>query len=694
MKKSLFCGLLALIALSSFAQIWVTNEGPIDQSDITDSSIIVRSNTTSLIGSIPVRGAGFAVLGLDTIFSDTLIGFAMPNESWFAFPVHPIPGATNVVYNSVFWELDDTLFLYPTYGIDQTVTTNPDPVRSEPIGNVTNITATSAIINASGDAIGHLSGWYAEWNQLLGSGFPFKTDTVYVTGEDQVASFVPLTTLTAEADYKYRFRSFPLVPGTVQGFTGITQYFTTTAWEYATGSEVSVTNVTESTATANVYVTQGSDGSSEVKFLLYNEDETQLLGQSPGWISTNQDGLVSYQFTILDQNVDLNILALVRDLPSVDTSDAIPFTTLQVPDPTVVRDSAAIQEHGVIVYMTVNPNSIWNGSTTTAVLSWYTDQNPNWDSLVVSGITQVSSFPLSITNIPLEVDGYYKICVRNMVGGMSCIGTYPFSTRDSIPEAQLIIGATQGSNSSITILNSQYMCAPGDTSDLYILRGPVSGNNYPDSTYWGQISGTGVIPTITIGGLIPETGYYLRLAAINRDLSWGYSGEKYEETLEGDDPAIHLAFPNNGSDGIYVQFFGETGGYLSTMDIKVYAGQSTLASWWQLEIPIGYNGYSDTVLATGLLACTSYRVEACMDGHPSGIVCVQEYTVTIGCSTGVEESIAEENPEVIACDILGRELFYGPYRDVIAQLPLNTFFTIYVDTPEGREVVAKVMRQY
>lgn len=672
MKKSLFLmGLFALVlntlVLASAQQFTILMD-PVNQGNVTNSTALITATASTDINPLLIRGIPYFinVATGDTIVGDTIdYTIPFPGSVQLSFLQTNLTDSTTYRYNvkgidagdAMNWEWGDFWYMF---------TTEPNPRLSQPVGSAT-ATANSITFTVTGDAVGYIPGWTVKYG-FVGNGFPYTTTTEYVTGYNQVRTFTASGT-SPDTTYWYRV----LVTGDMGQYQDTVRYITTPASSFAEAGEVTITDEAEDSVTVHVQVTLGTSGLAEVKFMIYDTTHTQLITQSPGWISINQNGMVSHRIAIPEQGVDYSALALVRDVPNIDSSAWENFSSVQVPLPTVVRDSVIDHDDGVTVYTTVNPNGNWSGSTTTWTFTWWS-QNLG-DTVILPNITLPSAAVHTITSVPLGTTGYYRACASNNAGTV-CTATYEFHTRNPYASVQIFMGPTQVGNSSVNITNSPYICAPGDTADLFLIRGLVSGN-YPDTTYVGQIYGTNTIPSFMEGPLLPNTDHFLKYAVRNSDQIWNYSQERQIRTLSGNDAVVHLSFPNNGSDGSFIQYYGETGGYESTLDIYVYQGQSTMSSWQQEGIPIGYDVFNDTVLVTGLIACTDYRVQACINGHPSGIICLQEYTQTIGCSTGIADLASGENPMVTAYNIMMQPVMTGRYHDVVPQLGLNTMYILH-----------------
>ncbi len=685
MKKPLLLGFFALIlSVSSFAEtLFVFTGNPVEQQDITNTSVILHGDIATIIAPVSVYAIAYAAAGNDTMWSDTVSGFATPQGMAFSFLIDSLLGGTLHAYNVKAWQQSDTLAAQAVWGDAYTFTTNPDPIRSEPVGSVT-VQATSAVIHASGDSIGHLAGWYAEWNTLSGSGFAYVTDTMYVTGMNQVISFATLFGLTPMTDYKYRIRSFPAVSGTVPIFIGTTQYFTTSSLVYAEAGAVTVVNITQDSATVNVGVTLGSSGSADVRFLLYDANQTQLLQQSV-WIQANQNGIISYRFGGLDQVFDYSVRALVRDLPSVDTSGWDDFTTLQVLDPIITLDSVDVQSHGGIVYVHVDPNGLWSGSNThTGIKLWYLGGTPTIQtSSNITGPVQISH---GIGNVSGSTVVFWQAWAVNDGDSVSLSGN--FTTPAPFAPVQLSLGQSFANITNIFLDNCGYTCAVGDTAELSAVYGTVSGI-FTDTMPVGIIYGAGT-PDVTLTGLVPNTLYYFKLVAKNSDGIWSSSSIGSRTTLMGTNPSVMVSIADIASDGFNIHVFGESGGYPCMLSAYVYVGDNSAPVWQYTNLPVGSDVFDDTLSVTGLAACTNHRVRVCVDGNPMGSVCPQEYVSTIGCSTSVEELVGVGNPTVVAIDVLGREMFRGPYKEVISQLPTQTPFIL---RGEDGSVIGKIMKQ-
>jgi hypothetical protein len=314
---------------------------------------------------------------------------------------------------------------------------------------------------------------------------------------------------------------------------------------------------------------------------------------------------------------------------------------------------------------------------------WYLGGTPTVQT--GTGITIPSTFVSSIGSVPSSTTVFYQIWAVNEGDSVSINGSFLTPAPDA--PVQLALGQSYANITSISLQNCGYTCAPGDTSELSVTYGTVSGI-FTDTISQGLISGSGT-PNINITGLNPNTGYFFKLIAKNSDNVWSSSSVGSRTTLMGTNPSVMVSITDIASDGFNIHVFGESGGYTCMLNAYVYLGDNSAPVWQYNDLPIGADIFNDTLMVTGLSSCTNYRVKVCVDGNPMGSVCPQEYMQTIGCSTGVEELVGIGNPVVVALDVLGRELFRGPYQEVIAQLPVNTPFIL---RGLDGQVLGKVMK--
>ncbi len=669
MKKHLLLGLFALIlSATSFAQptIAVYTENPVNQNDITNRSVVLRATIASTIALVSVKALAYVILGNDTLFTDTVSGTATPSGTEFSFWRDSLMGHTEYWYNVKAWLESDTDAVHFEEGVAYTFTTDYDPVRSEPTGDAVLVGATSATIMASGSVYGHIAGWYAEWGEMDDIGFPYHTDTVYVDeGQNQVQVIDVLSNLTPATEYKFRMRSYSVIPGLVMVWIEQpTNSFTTDASSFALVGFVNHSDVTQDSATIIAQGTLGTNGSALMNIQIARTADTTVIDET-GWVPFDGNSLSHSFGGFLPDSMYL-YRAEMQDGSNVDSSLWRSFTTPQVPAPSVVVDSIHEFGDGGTPHVFVNQNGTWSGSaTTTLFIFWWQNHAP--DTMVMTG-SGALVFP-SITDVPAGTDVFYRACATND-GGTVCTNVASFDTDD--PYAQVLLAIDQTFTmgpTSILLDNCEYTCAPGDTASLWITHG-LSDGFYTDTTFIGFINGMAV-QDITLTDLDPGVTHYFKLIALNSSNVWSWSPPRSEQTDPAQQPSALISTTAIVEQGATIRVIGNAGGNVSVLNVQVKRDDNGFVAW-SASTAIGNDSFDETYFCTGLTEGESYTVWACVD-NVMGQNCFFE---TFQTPTGIMELVMTQNLFVTAYDVLARPVASGSYRDVIAQLPEHAVYVL------------------
>lgn len=641
MKQAIFV-LLAIwmIATDAQAQFFTAIVNPANAADITNDTVIVTADAYAngqfnYYVKFKQHGTG------NWTHTDTSNG---NGNGTIAKLIGGLSGSTQYDYEFTMYDTLTGQSFTSTDGLTFTTTSNPQPTVVDPDWLIAP-TATSATFVPRVHAIGGPVRVYAEYNTKYGSGYPYKTDSVEVTGASQYP-ILHAYGLTPDDTFKVRIRTVPLYNsgGLVQPTASSQKEFATLPLTTAEATSIAQSGQWQDSVKVTGIVTIGSSGQAYYKF--------DLLAMNGGvvhngnFVSTNTNGAFSKTFPLIDMP-DSQFVArfIVKDGANFDTT-AVTVITDSVPLPTGATLPVVINKHDGELVISVNPGGTWTASTTLVSVQWGMATVTGYAHSASYIVTSDTSFLVTLGWFAHSTSVKYKVTATNAAGSV-LIAQSVFTTSGPSAATLLSTGQMSASAGTANFIDWGYAVAADDTTRIVLQKvTDLSATSVIDSVVLsGLFTGSGTYDA-SMNGLEPNgVTSYFRAKGVNKDGIVSYSSVMQISSQPSEVPQF-LVVVDTSADAyeVTMQILGDGGGYDNDLSIEV---KNSGVNYYNLSgAPIGNGTIDESYHIAPLSPATTYHYKVCFDNSFYGLFCKEGDFRTKDVATGFEEIDEDEKKEL------------------------------------------------
>ena len=403
----------------------------------------------------------------------------------------------------------------------------------------------------------------------------------------------------------------------------------------------------------------------------------------------------------LISNTDYTVRVVSANPGGVDSLSVI-ASTFQVPVPSIGNfDTLQATTNAAKLLASFATNGYSDSSYARAWIVW-TDKfgaNHTTDTSDWFIGPNVDTFMLTNLKDASTGNNYAQIYVRNRAG-LTASMTAVFKIAGPKPAIPIDWGYLSGDVNRINFNNLSMSVPVDDMADVFAFIQPESSSQVDTAALYndfiGSLSGSNVV---SVGGLVGDQKYFIRIAVRNTDLKWYVNPTtKWEIPIPGIEPVQSLAPADISLNGTSITFTikGSGNGTPTNWNGDIYAYGTTANPVAAFAEYAGTGTFSIMKTAAGMTPFTHYYLVSRITNPSTGLEYGQSiiYDFWTDAATGISE--AESKMWTIdgtttgrLYDLLGQQLGQGCYAQVVSDAVAGA----YVFIPDSRTSGIKIIIQ-